>query len=139
MDNMTTVSFDVPSELAKLLESKSSQSCFERNAMLILPFIRDMTISHGRAAEILGVHKLDLIADAEGVGHCLDFLMAREHAHCVKVDITGLGQRAAHIQLDLRHFRFLHGLDALQVFFVFCHHLFVIIPFPAKSQPHASS
>ncbi len=62
MDNMTTVSFDVPSELAKLLESKSSQSCFERNAMLILPFIRDMTISHGRAAEILGVHKLDLIA-----------------------------------------------------------------------------
>ena len=62
MDNMTTVSFDVPSELAKLIESESSQNCFERNAMLILPFIRDMTISHGRAAEILGVHKLDLIA-----------------------------------------------------------------------------
>ena len=62
MDSMTTVSFDVPSELAKLIESESSQNCFERNAMLILPFIRDMTISHGRAAEILGVHKLDLIA-----------------------------------------------------------------------------
>ena len=61
MENMTTVSFDVPSELAELLKSHSSQDQFERNAMLILPFVQDLTISHGRAAEILGVPKLDLI------------------------------------------------------------------------------
>ena len=62
MENMTTVSIDVPSDLAKLLTSAPAQGVFERNAMLLYPFIQNMTISHGRAAEILGVHKLDLIA-----------------------------------------------------------------------------
>lgn len=62
MENMTTVSIDVPSELARLMASMPSQGVFERNAMLLYPFIQNMTISHGRAAEILGVHKLDLIA-----------------------------------------------------------------------------
>ena len=61
MENMTTVSFDVPTELADLL-NRSSQDQFERNAMLILPFVQNQTVSHGRAAEILGVHKLELIA-----------------------------------------------------------------------------
>lgn len=61
MENMTTVSFDVPTELADLL-NRSSQDQFERNAMLILPFVQNLTVSHGRAAEILGVHKLELIA-----------------------------------------------------------------------------
>lgn len=62
MENMTTVSINVPTELAKLIESTPSQGTFERNAMILYPFIQNMTISHGRAAEILGVHKLDLIA-----------------------------------------------------------------------------
>lgn len=62
MENMTTVSINVPTELAKLIESAPSQETFERNAMILYPFIQNMTISHGRAAEILGVHKLDLIA-----------------------------------------------------------------------------
>ena len=61
MDSMTTVSIDVPTELAKLMTSTLPQNVFERNAMLLYPFIQNMTISHGRAAEILGVHKLDLI------------------------------------------------------------------------------
>ena len=61
MDSMTTVSIDVPTELAKLMTSTAQQSVFERNALLLYPFIQNMTISHGRAAEILGVHKLDLI------------------------------------------------------------------------------
>ena len=62
MENMTTVSIDVPSDLAKLMAAAPAQGTFERNAMLLYPFIQNMTISHGRAAEILGVHKLDLIA-----------------------------------------------------------------------------
>lgn len=62
MENMTTVSIDVPSELAKLMAATPIQSVFERNAMLLYPYIQNLTISHGRAAEILGVHKLDLIA-----------------------------------------------------------------------------
>ena len=62
MENMTTISIDVPSELASLMTSAPSQDRFERDALLLYPFIQNMTISHGRAAEILGVHKLDLIA-----------------------------------------------------------------------------
>jgi len=62
MENMTTVSFDVPSERAQLIRSSTTQEAFERNALLIYPFIQNLTISHGKAAEILGVHKLDLIA-----------------------------------------------------------------------------
>ena len=62
MENMTRISIDVPSELAKLMASAPSQDEFGRNALLLYPFIQNMTISHGRAAEILGVHKLDLIA-----------------------------------------------------------------------------
>ena len=34
---------------------------FKRNAMFLYPYIQDLTISHGRAAEILGVRKTDLI------------------------------------------------------------------------------
>ena len=62
MEDMTTISIDVPSELARLMASAPSQDRFERDAMLLYPFIQNMTISHGRAAEILGVPKLDLIA-----------------------------------------------------------------------------
>ena len=29
--------------------------------MMLYPFIKSLVISHGRAAEILGVHKFDLI------------------------------------------------------------------------------
>ena len=36
--------------------------------MLLYPFIRNLTISHGRAAEILGVHKTDLIEFYDSMG-----------------------------------------------------------------------
>ena len=39
-----------------------------RNAMLIYPYIQNGTISHGRAAEILGVHKMDLIEFYNSMG-----------------------------------------------------------------------
>ena len=41
---------------------------FARNAMLLYPFIQNLTISHGRAAEILGVHKTDLIEFYDSMG-----------------------------------------------------------------------
>ena len=59
--DMTTVSMTVPREMAPYLEDRASGRAFERNAMLLYPFIRNLTLSHGRAAEILGVHKFDLI------------------------------------------------------------------------------
>lgn len=39
-----------------------------RDAMLLYPQIRNATISHGRAAEILGVHKMDLIEYYGSIG-----------------------------------------------------------------------
>lgn len=58
---MMTVSMNVPKGMAPFLDDSDQEHSFERNAMMLYPFIRDLTISHGRAAEILGVHKFDLI------------------------------------------------------------------------------
>ena len=41
---------------------------FERNAMILFPLIRNMTLSHGRAAEILGVSKRELIEFYNAMG-----------------------------------------------------------------------
>ena len=59
--DMTTVSIAVPKEMVPYLDDCANEHSFERNAMLLYPFIRNLTLSHGRAAEILGVHKFDLI------------------------------------------------------------------------------
>ena len=42
------------------LDDSEQDHSFERNAMMLYPFIQNLKISHGRAAEILGVHKFDL-------------------------------------------------------------------------------
>ena len=47
---------------------KNTEQTFARNAMFLYPFIQNLTISHGRAAEILGVHKTDLIEFYDSVG-----------------------------------------------------------------------
>lgn len=68
---MTTVMvpMNVPVGMAPYLNSiNDSESVFARNAMLLYPFIKNMTISHGRAAEILGVRKTDLIGFYDSMG-----------------------------------------------------------------------
>ena len=55
------VQLTVPEEMAPFLDDSEQNRSFERNAMMLFPFIQKQTISHGRAAEILGVHKFDLI------------------------------------------------------------------------------
>ena len=55
------VQLAVPEGMAPYLEDTDRDHSFERNAMMLYPFIQNQTISHGRAAEILGVHKFDLI------------------------------------------------------------------------------
>ena len=57
----------IPAEMVPYMNAEEMIS-FERNAMLLYPFIHNMTISHGRAAEILGVHKTDLIEYYDSVG-----------------------------------------------------------------------
>lgn len=56
-----TVPMQFPEAMAPFIENDDQMSTFERNAMILYPFIQNLTISHGRAAEILGAHKFDLI------------------------------------------------------------------------------
>ena len=58
---MTKVEIDVPVEIVPytVLEDKEAQII--RNAMLVFPYIKNGVISHGKAAEMLGLHKIDLI------------------------------------------------------------------------------
>ena len=57
----TTVQMTIPAGMAPYLSDDDSDTTFARNAMMLYPLIQNLTISHGRAAEILGVHKTDLI------------------------------------------------------------------------------
>ena len=40
---------------------KDAEAQLVRNAMLVYPYIKNGVISHGRAAEMLGIFKIDLI------------------------------------------------------------------------------
>ncbi|MBQ6503368.1 MAG: UPF0175 family protein [Flexilinea sp.] len=63
-----SVQITVPEDMSTYLNNSDYEQVFERNAMLLYPFIRNLTISHGRAAEILGVHKTDLIEFYDSMG-----------------------------------------------------------------------
>ena len=58
----------VPEGMAPYLLHEEKETSFEVNAMILYPFIQNQTISHGRAAEILGVHKTDLIEYYDSIG-----------------------------------------------------------------------
>ena len=65
---MMTIQLTVPKGMAPYLDDTEQDHSFERNAMMLYPFIQNLTISHGRAAEILGVRKRDLIKYYNSVG-----------------------------------------------------------------------
>ncbi len=56
--NMVTVQLEIPEDMKPYINNGNK---LRQNAILLYPYILDKTISHGRAAEILGVSKLDLI------------------------------------------------------------------------------
>ena len=55
------INIDVPEAMTLYLDNEDKDRTFERNAMMLYPFIHSTAISHGKAAEILGVNKIDLI------------------------------------------------------------------------------
>ena len=67
---METVSMQMtfPKSMVPYLADDDHEHAFERNAMILFPYIHNMTISHGRAAEILGVRKWDLIEFYNSMG-----------------------------------------------------------------------
>lgn len=48
---------------------KENQELLTRNALLLYPYILNQTISHGRAAEILGIRKSELIDLYDKLGY----------------------------------------------------------------------
>ncbi len=62
------IQLKIPEEMAPFILQGKFETTFEQNAMLIFPFIKNMAISHGRAAEILGVSKRDLIEFYNSIG-----------------------------------------------------------------------
>ena len=58
---MAMVSLEVPEKLVTFIASDTKEDQVERNAMILYPYIRKGIISHGKAAEILGIFKMDLI------------------------------------------------------------------------------
>lgn len=73
---LVDINIKVPVEMAVYLEPSGKVTELERNAMLLYPYILKQVISHGRAAEILGIRKNDLIDiyDKMGVSY-LDQIM----------------------------------------------------------------
>ena len=61
------IQLTIPENMTPYLTNDVEHS-FERNAMILFPYILNLTISCGRAAEILGVHKTDLIEFYNSIG-----------------------------------------------------------------------
>lgn len=58
---MAVITMEVPEEMKTFITSRNKEEQLKRNAMILYPYIHDGVISHGRAAEILGIFKTDLI------------------------------------------------------------------------------
>ena len=64
-----SVTIKVPSGMSKYLVTVNPEMELTRNALLLYPYILNQTISHGRAAEILGIHKSELIDLYDKLGY----------------------------------------------------------------------
>ena len=58
---LTDVKIQVPVDMASYVVTNDEQSELMRNAMLLYHYIKNLAVSHGRAAEILEIRKSELI------------------------------------------------------------------------------
>lgn len=61
MATTESVTIEVPVGMSKYLVTVNPETELTRNVLLLYPYILNQTISHGRAAEILGIRKSELI------------------------------------------------------------------------------
>ena len=64
-----SVTIKVPVGMSKYLVTRNPETELTRNALLLYPYILNQTISHGRAAEILGIRKSELIDIYDKMGY----------------------------------------------------------------------
>lgn len=65
---MTEFNITIPKEMSVYLTIDEDRTELQRNAMMLYPYIKNLTISHGRAAEILGISKWELITLYDNMG-----------------------------------------------------------------------
>lgn len=65
---LASIEICIPKEMKPFLLNENSSDELRRNALILYPYIKDLTISHGRAAEILGIPKWDLIELYNSIG-----------------------------------------------------------------------
>ncbi len=71
-----SVIINVPVGMSKYLNHTNAETELIRNALLLYPCILNQTISHGGAAEILGIRKSELIDIYDKLGYSyLDITM----------------------------------------------------------------
>lgn len=58
---MKQIKINVPEAVVPYANVEGDRAVLLRNAMLLYPHIKNDTISHGRAAEMLGIPKMELI------------------------------------------------------------------------------
>ncbi len=66
-----TIQITVPKAMETYLSDNymfENDNQLKRNALLLYPYIHNKIISHGRAAEILGIKKMDLIDLYDNMG-----------------------------------------------------------------------
>lgn len=56
---MKKVEIDIPEGIVQYAVITDKDEQLKRNAMLVYPYIQNGTISHGKAAELLGIFKMD--------------------------------------------------------------------------------
>ena len=64
-----SVTIKVPVGMSKYLVTMNPETELTCNALLLYPYILNQTISHGRAAEILGIRKSELIDLYDKLGY----------------------------------------------------------------------
>ena len=69
MATTESVTIEVPVGMSKYLLTVNPETELTRNALLLDPYILNQTISHGRAAEILGIRKSELIDLYDKLGY----------------------------------------------------------------------
>lgn len=66
----TTVEIHIPEAMKPYITENNAEDELQRNALLLYPYVLQKKISNGRAAEILGISKLDLIDLYGKMGFC---------------------------------------------------------------------
>ena len=65
---MQAVSIKIPDTIAEYTVVEDENEMLIRNAMILFPYIKREVISHGKAAQLLGINKIDLITLYSSLG-----------------------------------------------------------------------